>query len=382
LVRSTIEARVSLQSGTPLASETIINTKDQQIEKLTAEVAELRAELETQKALVSALLTRIYGAKSEKISHEQLLLAFLEDEAKKPEAADGNEEPPAANKAAKPKRAKRTNKLLHSLEGLPTIERTITDPQVLANPELFRLLSEEISIRLHASPGTFTREVIKRQIHVCKGDPDAVPFTTPLEPCLLPGSVLTPSLGALLLTEKFCYHQPFYRQEWRLRASHGIELTRNNMCNWHDHLADWLLPLYQIIAQRIRSSDYIQVDETPIDCLEPGKGKTATGYFWAYHHLEHGPLFDLYARHRAEGNLRYPFVINGFTVGGGGLEWGRFWGFQSVLPEGPASRWSVELLERAVCHASCIPWPSHNIRNQPPFSPMYSAQIRSSRTFL
>gem|GEM_PF-2885246 len=27
-----------------------------------------------------------------------------------------------------------------------------------------------------------------------------------------------PSLGAHILTEKFCYHQPFCRQEWRLRA--------------------------------------------------------------------------------------------------------------------------------------------------------------------
>jgi hypothetical protein len=254
-------------------------------------VAHLRAELETQKALVSALLTRIYGAKSEKMSHDQLLLAFLEDESKKPEAADGNEEPPAANNT-KPKRAKRTNKLLHSLEGLPTIERTITDPEVLANPEDFRLLSEEVSVRLHASPATFTREIIKRQTHVRKNDPDAIPFTPPLEPCLLPGSVLTPSLGALLLTEKFCYHQPFYRQQWRLFASHGIEITRNNMCNWHDHLADLLLPLYQRIATSLRQVSYLKVDETPIDCLEPGKGRTATGYFWVYHHPEHGPLFD------------------------------------------------------------------------------------------
>ena len=226
------------------------------------------------------------------MSHDQLLLVFLEDESKKLEAADGNEDPPAANNPAKTKRAKRTNRLQNSLEGLPTIERTITDPEVLANPDQFRLLSEEVSVRLHASPATFTRELIKRQTHVRKGDPDATPFTPPLEPCLIPGSVLTPSLGALLLTEKFCYHQPFYRQEWRLRATHGIELTRNNMCNWHDHLADRLLPLYQLIAEKLRQSSYLKADETPIACLEPGKGRTATGYFWAYHHPEHGPLFD------------------------------------------------------------------------------------------
>ncbi len=60
-----------------------IRSEDKQIEELQAEVASLRAELQTQKALVSALLTRIYGAKSEKMDHDQLLMTFLEDEAKK-----------------------------------------------------------------------------------------------------------------------------------------------------------------------------------------------------------------------------------------------------------------------------------------------------------
>ena len=76
------------------------------------------------------------------------------------------------------------------------------------------------------------------------------------------------------------------------QASHGIDLKRNVMCNWHDHLADRLLPLYDLIAERIRMSDYVRIDETPIPCLEPGVGKTATGYFWVYQHAEHGPLFD------------------------------------------------------------------------------------------
>jgi transposase len=64
------------------------------------------------------------------------------------------------------------------------------------------------------------------------------------------------------------------------------------MCSWHDHLAELLLPIYQPIAARMRESDYIKVDETPVRCLEPGAGKTASGYFRVYHHAEHGVLFD------------------------------------------------------------------------------------------
>jgi transposase len=189
-------------------------------------------------------------------------------------------------------RARRVSKLSESLKGLPTIVREIIHPEVLAAPDDFRLLGEEISERLHVKPTALTLEIIKRLTHVRKNEVDAVPLTAPLAPCLLPGSVLTPSLGAHLLTQKFCYHSTFYREQWKLKASHGIELTRNLMCSWHDHLADRLKPLYQLIAARMREADYIKIDETPVRCLEPGAGKTASGYFWVYHHAEHGVLFD------------------------------------------------------------------------------------------
>jgi len=86
-------------------------------------VASLREELKLQKGIVSALLTRIYGAKSEKMSLDQLLMTFLEDEAKKTEAVDGQNDPPAADpsqKKAPKKNAHRTNRLIESLEGLPS----------------------------------------------------------------------------------------------------------------------------------------------------------------------------------------------------------------------------------------------------------------------
>ena len=235
-------------------------------------------------------------------------MEFLSDEAKKPAAADGNDVPPAAESAPSKKRARRTNKLSDSLKSLPTVTREIIHPDVLARPELFRLLGEETSERLHVSPAAFTLELIKRLTHVRKSDPDAVPVTPPLAPCLLPGSVLTPSLGAYLLTQKFCYHSPFYREQWKLRAAHGIELTRNLMCSWHDHLADRLKPLHELIAARFRESDYIKVDETPIRCLVPGAGKTQLGQFWVYHHAEHGVLFDW---HKSRANTCLDTILIG-----------------------------------------------------------------------
>lgn len=282
-----------------------IKTPEQQIAELSAEVASLKAELALQKSLVAELLKRLYGAKSEKMSPDQLLMEFLNEEAKKPAAAAPVDQGPAADKN---KRAPRTNKLSASLKTLPTVVREIIHPDVLAAPQDFRLLGEEISERLHVKPTAFTLEIIKRLTHVRKNDLDAVPLTPPLAPCLLPGSVLTPSLGAHLLTQKFCYHSPFYREQWKLKATHGIEITRNLMCSWHDHLADRLLPLYEHIATSLRQSSYLKIDETPIRCLQPGSGKTALGYFWVYHHAQHGILFDW---HKSRANHCLDHVLIG-----------------------------------------------------------------------
>jgi transposase len=95
------------------------------------------------------------------------------------------------------------------------------------------------------------------------------------------------------------------------KAAHGIELTRNLMCSWHDLLADRLLPLYKLIGARIRQSHYIKVDETPVRCLQPGTGKTAPGYFWVYHHDEHGVLFDWH-------NGRADTCLDNILIGGDG----------------------------------------------------------------
>ena len=122
------------------------------------------------------------------------------------------------------------SKLNESLKGLLTAVREIIHPKVLVAPDDFRLLGEEISERLHVKPTALTLKIIKRLTHVRKNELKAVPLTAPLTAPLTPslGAYL---LGAYLLTQKFCYHGTFYREQWKFKAAHGIELTRNLMCS-------------------------------------------------------------------------------------------------------------------------------------------------------
>jgi transposase len=52
------------------------------------------------------------------------------------------------------------------------------------------------------------------------------------------------------------------------------------LARWVELAADWLKPIYEQIRTGVMGGGYVQVDETPVDYLEPGNGKTKQGYLW------------------------------------------------------------------------------------------------------
>lgn len=261
---------------------------------LLAENELLKAELKLQRERVDYLLRQLYGAKSEKLDPGQLELLLDPDVAKKPSAAGSADAAPAAEAKVKPvakKRAKQ-DRLRASMRRLITFAEELLPDEVRAEPAAYDRIGEETSERLEVIPARFHRHLIVRPVFVRRGDPDAKPVIAPLPPSLLEGSVLTPSLGAHLLTQKYCHHQPFHRQEWQLRHGHGIELKRNLMCHWQQHLAGLLKPLWDLLATDLRESGHLQVDETPLDYLRPGSGKVQKGYLWTYYNPRIGVLYD------------------------------------------------------------------------------------------
>ncbi len=52
------------------------------------------------------------------------------------------------------------------------------------------------------------------------------------------------------------------------------------LCDWTLLAADWLSIIYREIQYEHWRARYRQIDETPIDYLQPGSGKTQTGYLW------------------------------------------------------------------------------------------------------
>src|SRR6476620_10283552 len=85
---------------------------------------------------------------------------------------------------------------------------------------------------------------------------------------------------ASVLVAKYAWHLPLYRQAQML-LSQGITIERATLAFWVDYAAAELKPLYLRLRELILDSAKIAVDETVAPVLDPGRGRTKKGYFWA-----------------------------------------------------------------------------------------------------
>ena len=100
----------------------------------------------------------------------------------------------------------------------------------------------------------------------------------PVAPSPIPKSFATASLLSQIITSKYQYSLPLYRQE-SLFKQYGIKLSRQTMSSWMLKCGELLLPLYEQLHQRLLQQGVIHADETPLNVLESDKAKC---YMWLY----------------------------------------------------------------------------------------------------
>ena len=160
------------------------------------------------------------------------------------------------------------------------VEEVIDPEPVKAQPEAWRCIGQEVSEQLDYEPGRFLRRRVVRRKYVHRTDLDCAPLIAPLPERLLDRSLPAPGLLAHIVVGKYCDHLPLYRQEQIYRQRHGVNLPRQSLTRWVELAADWLKPIYEHIRTGVMGGGYVQVDETPVDYLDPGHGKTKQGYLW------------------------------------------------------------------------------------------------------
>ena len=162
------------------------------------------------------------------------------------------------------------------------VEEVIEPEPVKQKPEEWRCIGQEVSEQLDYEPARFLRRRTIRKKYVHRLDLNRAPLIAPLPERLLDRSLPAPGLLAQVLVGKYCDHLPLYRQEQIFLQRHRVHLARQTLARWVELAADWLKPIYEHIRTGVLAGGYVQVDETPIDYLEPGNGKTRQGYFWTF----------------------------------------------------------------------------------------------------
>ena len=98
----------------------------------------------------------------------------------------------------------------------------------------------------------------------------------PLSP--IPKGIATSSLLSQIITSKYQYALPLYRQE-SLFKQYGIALSRKTMREWMMKCSELFKPLYEKLQETLLQQNVIQADETTLKVINEDKAKC---YMWLY----------------------------------------------------------------------------------------------------
>jgi transposase len=163
-------------------------------------------------------------------------------------------------------------------------------------------IGEHVSEKLAYTPGRFH---VERHVHpqyACRACETVV--AEPVAPAIIDRGLPAPSLLAQVLLAKYTDHLPLYRQQ-AIYARAGVELPRSTLADWVGACGVALQPLADRLREKLREQACLHADETPVDTLDPGSGKTRQSYLFAYRSTAGPPivLFD-YADSRSGKHAR------------------------------------------------------------------------------
>jgi len=270
-----------------------IKFKDAKIERITFELARLKAWK--------------FGARTEAMTAQQRQMfedTLAEDEADlqaQLKALQGQQDDsdPADKPQAEPKRRPRRQALLEHLKRVEHHHEpeSTTCPTPQCGQAMVRI-GEDVSERLDIVPAEFFVHRHIRGKWVCKccqskGEGRLV--QEPVEPQIIDKGVPTAGLIAHTLVARFVDHLPYYRQE-QINARSGVHTPRSTLAAWSGAGGASLEPLVEAHRAFVLSAAVLHADETPVRMLDPGAGKTAKAYVWAYARGEHdstpGVIYD------------------------------------------------------------------------------------------
>ena len=140
-------------------------------------------------------------------------------------------------------------------------------------------IGEDVSEKLDYTPGTFTVERHVRGKWACLACQKLVQAPVPAQ--IIDKGIPTSNLLANVLVAKYGDHLPLYRLE-EIYAREGVPLPRSTLAQWVGQCGVQLQPLVDALKAEMLTYSVLHADETPVEMLKPGTGKTHRAYLWAY----------------------------------------------------------------------------------------------------
>ena len=244
-----------------------IRNRDIQIEALTHEIARLR---------------RLqFAAKSEAMDPEQRALfdeVMAADLAAAETALAALATPAADTAPTPPRETPKRRPLPAELPRITTVHAPDCSGCAQCGGELTQI-GEHVRERLACKPIEF---FVRREVYpqyACR--PCERVQSVPVPAAILDRSQADPSLLAQVVIAKYVDHLPLYRQE-AIYARSGVDLSRSTMAEWTGAVGVALQPLADALRGELLTHDVLHADETPVQQLDPGAGKTKRAYLFAY----------------------------------------------------------------------------------------------------
>jgi transposase len=273
--------------------------------------------------IVAELKRAHFGRKSERITDEQLSLALdeLETAAAKAEAEAEKADPVRKAAGTRKCRTSRDEKLDH----LPH-EEVVIEPESKTCPccggEL-HAIGEDVSKRLDKMPAQVRVIVTRRPKYACRtcertGADEVAGIIQASAPArLVEGGLPTEAFVADVVVSKYADHLPLYRQS-QILARQGVRIERSTLAQWVGAASAELQPLHDHLLGRLKASPKLFCDETRCPVLDPGRGKTKTGYLWAIARDDRpwgssDPPAVVYAYAPGRGGVHAVKLLDGFT---------------------------------------------------------------------
>ena len=294
-------------ASTPIDLENLIGHQRAAVEALQKQVVDLKgqvADLEQlnarQESLIRELQAALFGKSSEKLSEDErqfaaedleVALGEVESEADEvdievdadeaDESGSESDQDASSGTGQKKKKKKPNRNLGHLPKHLPRVEQVI-EPESTECPcgcgQMHRI-GEDRSERLEIIPAQVQVIVTVRPKYACRSCNEGV--TQAAAPAhIIEGGLPSEGAIAYVLVAKYADFLPLYRQSQILMRS-DLDIHRSTLAGWVGKASFHLAPVVDRLAEHLKTSSKLFMDETTAPVLDPGRGKTKTGYLWA-----------------------------------------------------------------------------------------------------